>query len=41
MHINAICQKTRLNITELNAGLTILELEGYINRLPGNNFVVS
>lgn len=41
VHINAICQKTRLNMTELNAGLTILELEGYINRLPGNNFVVS
>ena len=40
IHINIICQKTKMNITEINVGLTILELEGYINRLPGNNFVV-
>lgn len=39
-HINIICQKTKLNITEVNAGLTILELEGYIERLPGNTFEI-
>lgn len=39
-HISLICQKTKLNITEVNAGLTILELEGYINRLPGNMFTI-
>ncbi len=37
-HINIICKKTKLDITEVNAGLTILELEGYIKRLPGNMF---
>lgn len=40
-HINKIYQKTKLNITDINAGLTILELEGYINRLAGNTFVLS
>ncbi len=40
MHINNICQKTKLEITEVSATLTILELEGYINRLPGNTFVL-
>ena len=40
-HINLICKKTNLEITEVNAGLTILELEGYVNRLPGNVFTVS
>lgn len=37
-HINIICNKTKLDITEVNAGLTILELEGYIERLVGNTF---
>lgn len=37
-HINTICQKAKLNITEVNVGLTILELEGYIERLAGNTF---
>ena len=29
-----------MNITEVNSGLTILELEGYVNRLPGNMFTL-
>lgn len=37
-HINTICKKAKLNITEVNVGLTILELEGYIERLAGNTF---
>lgn len=37
-HINTICKKAKLNITEVNVGLTILELEGYIERLAGNIF---
>lgn len=39
--INAISKKSKLSITEINIGLTILELEGYISRLPGNNFVIA
>lgn len=38
IHINNICQKTKLDITEVNSSLTILELEGFIERLPGNMF---
>ena len=40
IHINEICKKTKMNITEVNSGLTILELEGYVNRLPGNMFTL-
>lgn len=40
IHINNICQKTGLSITELNSSLTILELEGFIKRLPGNKFII-
>lgn len=39
--INAIRKKSKLSITEINVGLTILELEGYISRLPGNNFIIA
>lgn len=39
--INYICRNIKMNITEINAALTILELEGYINQLPGNKFVKS
>lgn len=39
-HISSICKKTKLDIAEVNVGLTILELEGYINRLPGNTFQI-
>ncbi len=40
VHINSICQKTKLDITEVSSTLTILELEGYVNRLPGNTFKI-
>lgn len=39
-NINTICKKSKLDITEVNIGLTILELEGYIKRLPGNIFQI-
>lgn len=39
-NINNICKKTKLDITEVSSTLTILELEGYINRLPGNTFQI-
>lgn len=41
MQINNISQKTKLDITEINATLTILELEGYIKRNPGNTFEIT
>ncbi len=40
IHINNICQKTKLDINEVSSTLTILELEGYVNRLPGNTFTI-
>lgn len=40
IHINNICQKINLDITEVSSTLTILELEGYIKRLPGSTFVI-
>lgn len=40
VHINNICQKTNLDITEVSSTLTILELEGYVNRLPGSTFTI-
>lgn len=40
VHINNICQKTNLDITEVSSTLTILELEGYVNRLPGSTFII-
>lgn len=40
VHINSICQKMNLDITEVSSTLTILELEGYIKRLPGSTFII-
>ena len=37
--IDEICKKTKLEISEVNYKLTMLELEGYIEKLPGNFFV--
>lgn len=37
--IDEICKKTKLKINEVNYKLTMLELEGYIEKLPGNFFV--
>lgn len=37
--INYISAKSGLNISDINQKLTILELEGHIKSLPGNNYV--
>lgn len=36
MHINEIVKKQPLSISELNGKLTIMEIEGYIERLDSN-----
>lgn len=38
IHINEIVQKLKIEINEVNYKLTMLELEGKIVSLPGNNF---
>lgn len=38
MNANEISKKIKMNISEVNTILTMLELEGYILRLPGNYF---
>lgn len=38
-NVQYITKKSGLNISEINQKLTILELEGYIKSLPGNNYV--
>ena len=37
--IEYLARKSDLRISEINQKLTILELEGYIKSLPGNNYV--
>lgn len=39
INIDEICKKTKLEISKVNCILTMLELEGYIQQLPGKNFV--
>lgn len=39
INIEKIYQKTLVKIQELNIILTMLELEGYIKKLPGNNYI--
>lgn len=39
MDINTICTKSKLPIQEVSEKLTMLELEDYIQVLPGNVFV--
>ena len=34
--IDEICKKTKLDISKINYIVTMLELEGYIKKLPGN-----
>ena len=41
VHINELCKKAKLSITEISADLTILELEGYIKKLPGNMYTLN
>lgn len=38
-NINDICKKTKINISEVNYILTMLELEEHIKQLPGKNFI--
>ena len=38
MHINEIAKKQSLSISELNGKLTIMEIEGYIERLDSNEY---
>ena len=38
-NLQYITNKSGINISEINQKLTILELEGYIKSLPGNNYV--
>ena len=40
ININDICKKTGKNISQITHILTILELEEYIEQLPGNEFIV-
>ncbi len=39
INIDQICKKTKLEISKVNYILTMLELEGYIEQLPGKNFI--
>lgn len=36
MHINEIAKKQKLSISELNSIMTMMEIEGYIQRLASN-----
>lgn len=39
ININDLAKKSNLNITQVSTKLTMMELEGYIKSLPGNEFV--
>ena len=39
INVDELCKKTKLEISKVNYILTMLELEGYIEQLPGKNFV--
>lgn len=39
INIDELCKKTKLEISKVNYMLTMMELEGYIEQLPGKNFV--
>lgn len=39
INVDVICKKTKLEISKVNYLLTMMELEGYIEQLPGKNFV--
>lgn len=38
ININEIAKKTKLTISEINQSLTMMEIEGYIQSLPGNEY---
>lgn len=39
IHINKIAKQLNTTISELNAIITLMELDGYIMQLPGNQFI--
>lgn len=39
INIDELCKKTKMEISKVNYILTMLELEGYIEQLPGKNFI--
>ena len=39
INVDVICKKTKLEISRVNYLLTMMELEGYIEQLPGKNFI--
>lgn len=39
INIDELCKKTKLEISTVNYILTMLELEGFVEQLPGKNFV--
>ncbi len=39
IHINEICKKVNLTMSEVNQIITMLEIEGLIKSLPNNEFV--
>lgn len=39
INVDVICKKTKLEISKVNYLLTMMELEGYIEQLPGKNFI--
>lgn len=39
INIDELCKKTKMEISSVNYILTMLELEGYIEQLPGKNFI--
>lgn len=39
MNVDEISDKSKLSISEIMANLTLMELKGFVKRLPGNNFI--
>lgn len=40
INIDELCKKTKMDISSVNYILTMLELEGFIEQLPGKNFIL-
>ena len=38
IEINELAKKSKLDISELNQKITMMEIEGYIESLPGNEY---
>lgn len=41
IHINELCKKLKVNIGEISFILTMLELEGFIKKLPGDRYIIN